>query len=226
MLFRSRVFSPLLHAVWKPDPKGRDQVRMSLTRSYRAPSTGTLIARPTLSTRFPVDVTNDPTSPDRAGNPDLKPELATGIDLAFERYLSGGGLLSNPVGTGTGTAQAGFVGNCSIKGKIYPLVPQHQASFSAEYRSDPFTAYGQNWQLVGQGDISYESSKFVQVHNLAETGSTTLVGARLGLEGERWALSAYGQNLTDEDTITLATRWFTTPYGFGATPSSTAPSPR
>jgi iron complex outermembrane receptor protein len=28
------------------------------------------------------------------GNPDLKPELATGIDLAFERYLQGGGVLS------------------------------------------------------------------------------------------------------------------------------------
>ena len=33
---RSQVWSPMLHAVWKPDPKGRDQIRMSLTRSYRA----------------------------------------------------------------------------------------------------------------------------------------------------------------------------------------------
>ena len=35
---RSSVWTPLLHAVWKPDPKGRDQVRMSLTRSYRSPT--------------------------------------------------------------------------------------------------------------------------------------------------------------------------------------------
>ena len=34
----SSVWSPLLHAVWKPDPKGRDQVRVSLTRSYRSPA--------------------------------------------------------------------------------------------------------------------------------------------------------------------------------------------
>ena len=35
---RSSVWTPLLHAVWKPDPKGRDQVRFSLTRSYRSPT--------------------------------------------------------------------------------------------------------------------------------------------------------------------------------------------
>jgi iron complex outermembrane receptor protein len=32
--------------------------------------------------------------PDSAGNPDLMPELAVGLDVAFEHYLSGGGLLS------------------------------------------------------------------------------------------------------------------------------------
>lgn len=90
----SRVLTPLVHVLWKPDPKTRDQVRLSLTRSYRAPSLDWLIARPRLSSKFPADEPNDPTSPDRAGNPDLKPELATGIDLAFERYLSGGGVLS------------------------------------------------------------------------------------------------------------------------------------
>lgn len=91
---RSSVWTPLLHAVWKPDPKSRDQVRLSLTRSYRAPQLASLIARPSLSSKFAPGVANDPTSPDRAGNPELKPELATGLDLAFERYLSGGGLLS------------------------------------------------------------------------------------------------------------------------------------
>ena len=51
---RSSVWTPLLHAVWKPDPKGRDQVRISLTRSYRSPPLGNLIARPSVNTRYPV----------------------------------------------------------------------------------------------------------------------------------------------------------------------------
>ena len=91
---RSSVWTPLLHAVWKPDPKGRDQVRFSLTRSYKTPTLGALIARPGISSRYPISGPNEVTSPDRAGNPDLRPELATGIDVAYEHYLAGGGLLS------------------------------------------------------------------------------------------------------------------------------------
>jgi len=91
---RSSVWTPLLHAVWKPDPKGRDQVRFSLTRSYRSPPLNNLIARPSINPRYPLPGPNTPTQPDRAGNPDLKPELATGVDIALERYLPGNGLLS------------------------------------------------------------------------------------------------------------------------------------
>lgn len=91
---RSSVWTPLAHTVWKPDPASRDQVRLSLTRSYRSPALRDLIARPSISTRFPVPGANSPTSPDRAGNPDLRPELARGIDVAFEHYPDGGGLLS------------------------------------------------------------------------------------------------------------------------------------
>ena len=80
--------------MWKPDPKGRDQVRISLTRSYRSPTLSNLIARPSVNTRYPVPGPNTPTQADRAGNPNLKPELATGIDIAVERYLAGSGLLS------------------------------------------------------------------------------------------------------------------------------------
>ncbi|MGZ5267744.1 MAG: TonB-dependent receptor plug domain-containing protein [Caldimonas sp.] len=91
---RSSVLTPLVHAVWKPDPQGRDQVRFSLTRSYRSPTLSNLIARPSINTRYPLPGPNTPTQPDRAGNPELKPELANGVDIAIERYLPGSGLLS------------------------------------------------------------------------------------------------------------------------------------
>lgn len=91
----SRVLSPLMHLTWKLDPKGRDMVRASLTRSYKAPNAGTLLARPSISSGF-TDVTQSNTelSPDRMGNPALRPELATGLDVAFEKYLPGGGMWS------------------------------------------------------------------------------------------------------------------------------------
>ncbi len=91
---RSSVATPLMHLLWKPDPAKRDQVRLSLTRSYRSPALASLIARPRLNLTNPVPGPNTPTTADSAGNPDLRPELANGLDLAFERYLDGGGVLS------------------------------------------------------------------------------------------------------------------------------------
>jgi iron complex outermembrane receptor protein len=84
----SKVWSPVLHGVWRIPGHEKDQVRGSLTRSYKAPALNDLIAVPFISTY------NDATRPDRTGNPNLKPELATGIDLAYEHYLGKSGLLS------------------------------------------------------------------------------------------------------------------------------------
>lgn len=91
----SSVWTPLAHMVWKLPDAPRDQVRLSLTRSYRAPTTAQLIARPSLSSLYPDTArANAPISPDRAGNPALKPELALGLDAAFEHYLDAGGIVS------------------------------------------------------------------------------------------------------------------------------------
>jgi iron complex outermembrane receptor protein len=84
----SKVWSPVLHGVWRIPGHEKDQLRGSLTRSYKAPALNDLIAVPFISTY------NDATRPDRSGNPNLKPELATGIDLAYEHYLGKSGLLS------------------------------------------------------------------------------------------------------------------------------------
>ena len=84
----SKVWSPVLHGVWRIPGHEKDQVRGSVTRSYKAPALTDLIAVPTISTY------NDATRPDRSGNPNLKPELATGLDLAYEHYLGKSGLLS------------------------------------------------------------------------------------------------------------------------------------
>ena len=85
---RSSVWSPLLQTLWKlPDTKG-DQLRLALTRTYKSPSTSNLIPRSSLSTN------NSQFDPDRRGNPNLKPELALGIDASYEHYWAEGALLS------------------------------------------------------------------------------------------------------------------------------------
>ncbi len=91
---KSSVVTPLAQGVWRFDSPRRDQIRLALTESYRAPSTQNLVARPSLNTLFPAPGPNTSISADRAGNANLKPELANGIDLAYENYLDGGGVVS------------------------------------------------------------------------------------------------------------------------------------
>jgi iron complex outermembrane receptor protein len=80
----SSVWSPVLHGVYRIPGHEKDQLRASLTQSYKAPALNDLIAAPSFSSD------NRATRPDRSGNPDLKPELAKGIDLAYEHYLRTG----------------------------------------------------------------------------------------------------------------------------------------
>ena len=85
----SSVLSPLFQTLYKLGEKKKDQVRFGLTRTYKAPGVGDLIPR-----RFTSN-NNSPTTPDFMGNPNLKPELAWGLDLAYEHFLGeGGGLVS------------------------------------------------------------------------------------------------------------------------------------
>jgi iron complex outermembrane receptor protein len=90
----SGVVTPLLHLAFRPGNGSRDVLRASLTRSFRAPELAALMARPVPNTTYPVDVSNVQSAPDRVGNPDLRPELATGIDVSYEKYLPGGGVMS------------------------------------------------------------------------------------------------------------------------------------
>ena len=88
---RSSVLSPVAQTLYKlPGTKG-DQLRMALTRTYKAPSVQTLIPH-----RF-TSVNNSQIEPDSIGNPNLKPELALGLDASYEHYWGEGGLLSASV---------------------------------------------------------------------------------------------------------------------------------
>lgn len=80
---RAHVWSPVLQSLWKL--AGKDQVRLAVTRTYKAPQIAQLIPRPYLN-----DNGNSPANPDNRGNPALRPELAWGLDAAYEYYPAGG----------------------------------------------------------------------------------------------------------------------------------------
>jgi iron complex outermembrane receptor protein len=115
----SRVWSPVLHTVWRIPGFEKDQVRASLTQSYRAAPLNDMIASPSFATY------NARVSPDRSGNPNLKPELAKGIDLAYEHYLGKSGILS----------ASGFIRN--VDNLIRRVITERQTSQGMRYLSSP-----------------------------------------------------------------------------------------
>jgi outer membrane receptor protein involved in Fe transport len=125
-------------------------------------------------------------------------EITKGCD-DFQYTLNTGGIVYNPA--------LGTVKECDISGNRYPLAPEETASLALNY--DAPLAGGNGLNLIGNFSTSYEGSKYIQVHNLAETGNTTLVNLRVGVRSDNgWSVVAFGRNLTDNDTIPMATRWF------------------
>jgi outer membrane receptor protein involved in Fe transport len=85
---RSSVWSPVMQTLYKLPGSKADQLRFAVTRTYKAPEVQNLIPRRSPSTN------NSSTQPDFMGNPNLKPELALGLDASYEHYFGEGGLFS------------------------------------------------------------------------------------------------------------------------------------
>lgn len=88
----SRVMSPMAQMVWKLPDSSRDQLRLSLARTYKAPLPSDIVPR-----RYTVNNDNGPAQPDYQGNPQLRPELAWGLDMAFESYFERDAMISASV---------------------------------------------------------------------------------------------------------------------------------
>ncbi len=129
-------------------------------------------------------------------------KFTKGCDPDLYVLLSGGRIYDPALGA---------VPQCDIKGKRLPLGSPHIINGSASWDRD----VTQDMKFFATSNFSFEDSKFVQVDNFAKTGTTFLLNARLGLKSERWNFAFFGRNLTNESSITLATRWFDIRYGSG-----------
>jgi len=86
---RSSVWSPVMQLLWKLPEQEKDQLRFALSRTYKAPTTRSLVPR-----RYTANNDNGPNNPDFQGNPQLLPELAWGADLAYESYFAKNSMFS------------------------------------------------------------------------------------------------------------------------------------
>jgi outer membrane receptor protein involved in Fe transport len=85
---QSSVLSPILQTLYKLPQDPSTQLRAALARTYKSPPAFSLI------TRRSINTDNTPTHPDYQGNPDLRPELAWGLDASIEHFGKNGLVLS------------------------------------------------------------------------------------------------------------------------------------
>jgi iron complex outermembrane recepter protein len=146
--------------------------------------------------------------------------LSTGVTYVDARFRNGcdtdefilnsGGLRPN---FNTDAPPAAGLALCSIKGRRLPLGSPWIINGNATYESDEIGNSGM--RLFTNANFSFEDSKYVQVDNLAQTGDTFLVNGRIGFRTDNLTVAVFGRNLTDEDSVPLATRWFDLRYGAG-----------
>lgn len=132
-------------------------------------------------------------------------KFRSGCDADLFIYQSGG-LRPN---FDTANPPAVGLALCDLKGKRLPLASPLTMNGSITYEmpvSDSFS-------IIANTTMSYEGKKSIQTDNFAKVGDAFLLNARIGFKTENFTLSLFGRNLTNEDSVPLATRWFDLRYG-------------
>jgi len=120
-------------------------------------------------------------------------------DATYDEFIIGS--LAAPA-TSLQRAEAGnIIGDFS--GKEVQKTPEHALNLALEYRDR--LAGGTQW--FAEAAASYRSERFLDEANLSTLPAHSLVDLRAGLIGERWSLTAYVNNVLDDDKIKNAQRY-------------------
>ncbi|MBC3916742.1 TonB-dependent receptor [Undibacterium sp. CY18W] len=88
-----RMWAPSIHVVKKIAGDSKRQLRASLARTFQAPTTNQLLLHPRINSLAACDANtlctaNTPDTADSAGNPNLQPESALGLNLSYTHGIS------------------------------------------------------------------------------------------------------------------------------------------
>jgi iron complex outermembrane receptor protein len=99
---------------------------------------------------------------------------------------------------GTDPTQASILGSDSLVGFKIPRVSENTGVVSALYNA-PLGDSG-NWRAQLKVDGVYASSRFGQLQNLQETGSSFKINLRAGIQNDQYEITLWARNLFDDDT--------------------------
>jgi len=91
----------------------------------------------------------------------------------------------------------------SIVGRQLPRSPKHTFNIGMNYTR----AISDVLDFNLNANVSHESKKFVQVHNLAYVGDNTLVNGGIGISTDTLSLTVWVRNLTKEDAVVSVQRF-------------------
>lgn len=74
------IASPILQTRWKPYKEAQDQFRLAIARTFKNPEQQQLLAN------SPSNLGQDLQRPELVSNPNLRPEVAWGLDTSFEHF--------------------------------------------------------------------------------------------------------------------------------------------
>ena len=94
----------------------------------------------------------------------------------------------------------------SIAGQRIPRAPRHRIFADIDMRGPTQIGNG-DWEFFTGANVTFTSTSFAQVHNLAETGSAIEVDARMGLQNGNYRVQFYVNNLFDEDAVQQIIRY-------------------
>lgn len=107
----------------------------------------------------------------------------------------------------------------AVSGLSPAQVPEWTGALIGRYE---FPIDIQDFSAYIDGDVSYRSSLYGDEANLAETGDSTRVNLRLGIENGRYQVEGFARNLFDDDTpirVSTLTQFSTFQQGVQITPS-------
>lgn len=109
------------------------------------------------------------------------------------------------IGTGASALQRAESGNATgdFSGRTVQKTPKNQLNAAIEYRDQ--LAGGTQW--FTEINASYRSERFLDEANLSTLPSHALVDLRAGFNGRNWSITAYVNNLFDDDKIKMAQRF-------------------
>jgi outer membrane receptor protein involved in Fe transport len=95
-------------------------------------------------------------------------------------------------------------GSPDASGKEMPRSPRNAGNIGLTFRIPIGTG---TWDFFARADSTYTGSSWTWAHNLAKTEDAFRTNLRAGVESDRWAFSAWVENVTDNDAVLFVRRF-------------------